>query len=185
MTAATRPSCFSARVCIMPGSAAPAGCRPVPRADFKTGDFSRFVDATGAQIPIFDPATTQTGRQRQLRPHAVSRKHHSGQPDQPRFGQNRGADAEPGPAGSANQQLVQQDRRFPVLQHVYVDCETRPQRLHETEDLRDLLRTRWRPRLINSTGWGMFANEGSRSSRRAGRTGGIPAPDRDQPNLAR
>ena len=35
------------------------GLQTIPRADFKTGDFSRFVDATGAQIPIFDPSTTR------------------------------------------------------------------------------------------------------------------------------
>ena len=35
------------------------GLQTVPRADFKTGDFSRFVDGAGAQIPIFDPASTQ------------------------------------------------------------------------------------------------------------------------------
>lgn len=31
----------------------------VPRADFKTGDFSNFLDASGKQIPIFDPGTTR------------------------------------------------------------------------------------------------------------------------------
>ena len=35
------------------------GLQTIPRADFRTGDFSRFVDATGAQIPIFDPSTTR------------------------------------------------------------------------------------------------------------------------------
>ena len=35
------------------------GLQTIPRADFKTGDFSNFVDATGAQIPIFDPSTTR------------------------------------------------------------------------------------------------------------------------------
>ena len=54
------------------------GLQTVPRTDFKTGDFSNFVDATGAQIPIFDPATTRARRQRQLRSHSVSRKRHSG-----------------------------------------------------------------------------------------------------------
>ncbi|MCX6631209.1 MAG: TonB-dependent receptor, partial [Candidatus Solibacter sp.] len=35
------------------------GLQTIPRADFRTGDFSRFVDAAGAQIPIFDPSTTR------------------------------------------------------------------------------------------------------------------------------
>ena len=35
------------------------GLQTVPRADFKTGNFSNFLDATGAQIPIFDPQTTK------------------------------------------------------------------------------------------------------------------------------
>src|SRR5689334_5681355 len=35
------------------------GLQTIPRADFKTGDFSRFLDASGAQIPIFDPSTTK------------------------------------------------------------------------------------------------------------------------------
>ena len=30
-----------------------------PRADFKTGDFSSFVNASGVQIPIFDPGSTR------------------------------------------------------------------------------------------------------------------------------
>jgi hypothetical protein len=34
------------------------GLQTVPRADFKTGDFSKFVDGSGVQIPIFDPAST-------------------------------------------------------------------------------------------------------------------------------
>jgi hypothetical protein len=32
----------------------------VPRADFRTGDFSQLLDSTNTQIPIFDPATTQS-----------------------------------------------------------------------------------------------------------------------------
>jgi hypothetical protein len=32
----------------------------VPRADFRSGDFSQLLDATNTQIPIFDPATTQS-----------------------------------------------------------------------------------------------------------------------------
>jgi hypothetical protein len=35
------------------------GLQTVPRADFKTGDFSSFLDASGAQIPIYDPASTR------------------------------------------------------------------------------------------------------------------------------
>ena len=35
------------------------GLQTIPRADFKSGNFSNFLDATGAVIPIFDPATTQ------------------------------------------------------------------------------------------------------------------------------
>jgi hypothetical protein len=31
----------------------------VPRADFRSGDFSQLVDSTNVQIPIFDPNTTQ------------------------------------------------------------------------------------------------------------------------------
>jgi hypothetical protein len=32
----------------------------VPRADFRAGDFSQLLDATNTQIPVFDPATTQS-----------------------------------------------------------------------------------------------------------------------------
>ena len=31
----------------------------VPRADFRSGDFSQLLSATNTQIPVFDPATTQ------------------------------------------------------------------------------------------------------------------------------
>src|SRR5436190_8135783 len=31
----------------------------VPRSDFRSGDFSQFLDASNTQIPVFDPATTQ------------------------------------------------------------------------------------------------------------------------------
>ena len=31
----------------------------IPRADFRSGDFSKLLDASGAQIPIFDPASTR------------------------------------------------------------------------------------------------------------------------------
>lgn len=30
----------------------------VPRSDFRSGDFSQFLDASNVQIPVFDPATT-------------------------------------------------------------------------------------------------------------------------------
>ena len=66
------------------------GLQTVPRADFKTGNFSNFLDATGAQIPIYDPQSTQGRRQRQLRSHAVPRKRHSGIAHQPGLGQDRG-----------------------------------------------------------------------------------------------
>jgi hypothetical protein len=32
----------------------------VPRADFRSGDFSQLLDSTNTQIPIFDPSTTQS-----------------------------------------------------------------------------------------------------------------------------
>jgi hypothetical protein len=35
------------------------GLQTIPAAPFKTGNFSSFVSASGAQIPIFDPASTQ------------------------------------------------------------------------------------------------------------------------------
>lgn len=35
------------------------GLQTIPRADFKTGDFSNFVNASGVQIPIFDPGSTR------------------------------------------------------------------------------------------------------------------------------
>jgi hypothetical protein len=37
----------------------------VPTAEFRRGDFSRYTDATGALIPIFDPATTLENGTRQ------------------------------------------------------------------------------------------------------------------------
>jgi len=35
------------------------GLQTVPRADFKAGDFSNFVNASNVQIPVFDPSTTR------------------------------------------------------------------------------------------------------------------------------
>lgn len=35
------------------------GLLTIPRTDFKTGDFSNLVSASGTQIPIFDPTTTR------------------------------------------------------------------------------------------------------------------------------
>ena len=43
----------------------------VPRADFRSGDFSQLLDSTNVQIPIFDPEYHSTGRQRRLHPRAV------------------------------------------------------------------------------------------------------------------
>ena len=70
----------------------------VPRADFRTGDFSQLLDSTNVQIPIFDPLTTQAGRQGRLRARAVPRQRISRQPDQPGIAEDGGADpaARPG-----------------------------------------------------------------------------------------
>ncbi len=75
------------------------GLQTVPRNDFKTGNFSNFVDATGAQIPIFDPLTTQPdGSGSFVFPPAVSRERDSSVKNQPGVQQDRVTIAESGPA---------------------------------------------------------------------------------------
>ena len=49
----------------------------VPDAEFRNGDLSGLVDASGNQIPIYDPASTAQNAPRRLLAHAVRRKYYS------------------------------------------------------------------------------------------------------------
>ena len=183
MTAAIRLSCSSARVSTTRASAARAACRRCPEHDFKTGDFSNFLDAAGAQIPIFDPSDHATGRSRQLCPHAVSRKRHPGQPDQPRLGQDRGATAEPGSSDAQTNNWYNRTGAFPSF-----NTFTSTAKLDHSVSTKQKISVTYSEPVATPADQqqrlGNFRQQGSRAARRAGRTGRLPTPDRDQPDLA-
>ena len=160
------------------------GLQTVPRADFKTGNFSNFVDAAGAQIPIFDPADHAAGRQRQLRPHAVPGQYHSGQPHQPRLGEDRGAAAQSGSAASQTNNWYNRTGAFP-----FFNTFTSMAKLDHSVSTKQKIAVTYSESVASPSDQqqrlGEFRQRGARPSRRAGRTGGLPAPDRDQPDLAR
>ena len=132
------------------------GLQTVPRNDFKTGNFSNFVDATGAQIPIFDPqSTTPDGNGSfvrtqfpgnvipQSRISPVSAKIVSLLPNPDLSSQTNNWYNRTGayPYFNTFTSLAKLDHSVSTKQKIALTYQNE-----------------WRPRLINSNGWGDFAN---------------------------
>ena len=133
------------------------GLQTVPRADFKGGDFSNFVDDAGAQIPIFDPqprgrtgvaaSFVRSSRITSSQPSRISPVSAKivallPNPDLPTAKPTTGTTA---PALSLTSTPLRRLRNSTTVS-------PRNKRLSVTYS------NQWRPRLINSKGWGILRN---------------------------
>ena len=132
------------------------GLQTVPRNDFKTGNFSNFVDATGAPIPIFDPQTTQPDGNGSFirnqfpgniipgsRISSVSSKIVSLLPN-------------PDLASQTNN-WYNRTGAFPSFNTFTANAKV-DHSVSTKQKIAVTYQNQWRPRLINSTGYGTFAN---------------------------
>ncbi len=132
------------------------GLETVPAAAFKTGNFSNLVSASGTQIPIFDPATTQPDgngsfvRQQfpgniipasRISPVSAKIAALLPNPDLPSEANNWYNRTGAFPYFNSFTSLAKVDHSFSTKQKIAV--------MYQNE---------WRPRLINNSGWGFTAN---------------------------
>jgi hypothetical protein len=132
------------------------GLQTVPRTDFKSGNFANFVDAAGVQIPIFDPQTTRpdgagnfvrtqfpgniipANRISPISSKIVSLMPNSDLPSQTNNWYNR--------TGA-----------FPYF-NTFTSIAKLDHSISTSQKIALTYQNQWRPRLINSNGWGSFAN---------------------------
>jgi hypothetical protein len=132
------------------------GLQTVPRADFKSGNFSNFLDATGAVIPIFDPATTQSDG--------------SGSFVRTQFPGNIIPASRISPASAKIVSLLptpdlpsqtnnwfNKTGAFPFF-NTFTSTAKFDHSVSSKQKIAVMYQNQWRPRLINNSGWGMTAN---------------------------
>ena len=132
------------------------GLQTVPRTDFKAGDFSNFLDAAGVQIPIFDPQSTKADGSGSFvrtqfpgnvipasRISPVSAKIVSllPKPDLP----------------SQTNNWYNRTGAFPFF-NTFTSIAKLDHSISTKQKIALTYQNQWRPRLINSNGWGNFAN---------------------------
>jgi hypothetical protein len=132
------------------------GLQTIPRADFKSGNFSNFVDASGVQIPIYDPQTTKADGSGSFvrtqfpgniipasRISPVSAKIASlmPNPDLP----------------SQTNNWYNRTGAFPYF-NTFTSTAKLDHSVSTKQKISVTYQNEWRPRLINSNGWGNFAN---------------------------
>jgi hypothetical protein len=131
------------------------GLQTIPAAAFKTGDFSGLVSASGVQIPIFDPATTQPdGNGGFVRTQFPGNKIPASvispasakitallpNPDLPSITNNWYNKTGAYPYFNTFTSMAKLDHSFSTKQKIAVTYQNE-----------------WRPRLINNSGWGFSA----------------------------
>ena len=132
------------------------GLQTVPRSDFKTGNFASFLDAAGAQIPIFDPDSTKADG--------------SGSFVRTQFPNNVIPANRISPVSSKivsllpNPDLPSQTSNwynrtgaFPYF-NTFTSIAKLDHSVSTKQKIALTYQNQWRPRLINSNGWGNFAN---------------------------
>ncbi|HEY1336196.1 MAG TPA: TonB-dependent receptor [Bryobacteraceae bacterium] len=132
------------------------GLQTVPRADFKAGNFSNFVNASGAQIPIFDPGTTKPDG--------------NGSFVRTQFPGNVIPPSQISPVSAKivallpNPDLPTQTNNwynrtgaFPYF-NTFTSTAKLDHSVSTKQKIAVTYSNQWRPRLINSNGWGNFAN---------------------------
>ena len=133
------------------------GLQTAPRADFKAGDFSNFVDASGAQIPIFDPSTTRAdgkgsfvrdqfpgNRIPTVRISPVSAKITALLP-------------EPDLPANQTNNWYNRTGAFPSF-NTFTSMAKLDHSVSTKQKISVTYQNEWRPRLINNRGWGNTAN---------------------------
>ncbi len=133
------------------------GLQTIPTAAFKTGNFSNLVSASGAQIPIFDPASTRAGRQWQLCSQPVSRQHHSQPRRSARF-RPRSRRCCPTPnLPSETNNWYNHTGAYPYF-NTFTSLAKLDHSFSTKQKIALTYQNEWRPRLINNSGWGFTAN---------------------------
>jgi len=132
------------------------GLQTAPRADFKSGDFSKFVDATGAQIPIFDPQSTQPDGKGSF----VRTQFPGNIIDPTRISRVSAKIAAliPNPdLPTQTNNWYNRTGAFPYF-NTFTSTAKLDHSVSTKQKLALTYTNEWRPRLINSNGWGDFAN---------------------------
>ena len=158
------------------------GLQTVPRNDFKAGDFSNFLDATGAQIPIFDPQSTKADGngsfvRTQFPGNVIPASRIS-----PVSAKIVALLPKPDLTSQTNN-WYNRTGAYPCLQHLYVHRQARSQLLHQAEGSVDVPES-VAPAADQQQRLGKFRQRGDRPALRTGRAGRLPAADRYQPDLA-
>jgi hypothetical protein len=132
------------------------GLQTVPRNDFKTGNFANFVDATGAQIPIFDPQTTQPDGKGSF----IRTQFPGNVIPATRISpiSSKIVSLLPSPdLGSQTNNWYNRTGAFPYF-NTFTSTAKLDHSISSKQKLSLTYQNQWRPRLINSNGWGDFAN---------------------------
>jgi hypothetical protein len=132
------------------------GLQTVPRNDFKTGNFSNFLDAAGAQIPIFDPQTTKADGAgsfvRTQFPNNVIPANRISPVS------SKIVSLLPSPdLGSQTNNWYNRTGAFPYF-NTFTSMAKLDHSVSTKQKIALTYQNQWRPRLINSNGWGNFAN---------------------------
>jgi hypothetical protein len=132
------------------------GLQTVPRADFKTGDFSKFVDGSGAQIPIFDPASTlPDGNGNFIRTQFPGNKIPSARIS-PVSARIVALLPDPDLAASQTNNWYNRTGAFPSF-NTFTSTAKLDHSFSTKQKFSLTYTNQWRPRLINNSGWGFSA----------------------------
>ncbi len=132
------------------------GLQTVPRADFKRGDFSNFVDASGVQIPIFDPASTKPdGNGSFVRTQFPGNKIPAGRIS-PVSSKIVGLLPDPDLAGNQTNNWYNRTGAFPSF-NTFTSTAKLDHSFSTRQKIAITYQNQWRPRLIHSNGWGVSA----------------------------
>ena len=140
------------------------GLQTVPRADFKSGDFSRFVDGAGVQIPIFDPGSTRPdGNGSFVRTQFPGNVIPTGQIS-PVSAKIVALMPDPDLPASQTNNWYNRTGAFPSF-NTFTSTAKLDHSFSTKQKVSLTYSNQWRPRLIHSSGWGMYGENGSRPSR--------------------
>ena len=132
------------------------GLQTVPRADFKAGDFSNFLDASGKQIPIFDPSTTRPdGKGSFVRDQFPGNRIPTAQIS-PVSAKIVALLPDPDIPGKQTSNWYNRTGAFPSF-NTFTSIAKLDHSVSTKQKISVTYQNEWRPRLINNSGWGWSA----------------------------
>ena len=132
------------------------GLQTVPRNDFKTRQLQQFPGCGGRPDPDLRSPDHQSGRAGSFVRTQFPNNVIPGNPDQPRLRENRLPAAEPGPSSQTNN-WYNRTGAFPYF-NTFTSIAKLDHSVSTKQKIAVTYQNQWRPRLINSNGWGNFAN---------------------------